>query len=178
MLPSNWETTALWGLVLLAGLIWLAIGLYSLWRAGRMSDRVHALQDLTDFLDTMIKTDHRMPVWIWADGRMQADAAALALIGGPNTANDIGSLVGEEGEGLPAETIASIKEGLQEGKPVPSPVVVDRGNERQQLILDLQWLPSKDSRWPHVIMWVEDLPEPSSGREKVSVVALELRCKA
>jgi len=178
MALSNWETTALWGLILLAALVWFGLGLYSLWRAGRMSDRVQALKDLTDFLDTMIKTDHRMPFWIWADGRLQAEAGALALVGVEETVTDIDGLVGESGRGLPAETIAEIKSGIQEGRQVPSPLVVDRGPEQPQLIIDLQWLPTKDSRWPFVIMWVEELPDQPRSNEKVSVVALELKMKS
>lgn len=175
MVLSSWESTVLWGLALLALLVWFSLGLYSLWRAGRMSDRAQSLQDLTDFLDTMIKTDHRVPIWIWADGRLQADAGALALMGVSDTITDLDGLTGDAQQGLPSETIKAIKGGIEEGQQVPSPLVVERGKHQPQLIIDMQWLPTKDSRWPYAIMWLEESAEQAKGAEKVSVVALELK---
>jgi signal transduction histidine kinase len=166
-----------WVLISAALLIWFALSLYSLWRAGRMSDRVKSLQDLADFLDTMIKTDHRFPVWIWPDGRLQADAGALALVGLPDNVTDLSDLAGEGESGLPDDTIAAIRAGIAEGQQVPSPLVVDRGGNTARLIIDMQWLPSKDSRWPYAIMWLEEALDQPQRSEKVSVRALELKMK-
>jgi len=172
-----WSSAGLWGLIAVALLIWFALSLYAFWRAGRMTDRAQSLQDLADFLDTMIKTDHRYPIWIWPDGRLQADAGALALVGLPDTVTDLSDLTQHDGAGLPAETVAAIRAGLDEGQQVPTPLVVDRGLAAPRLIIDMQWLPSKDTRWPFSIMWLEEALDQPVSTEKTSVRALELRTK-
>jgi len=177
MIAANVSSIGLMMLVAAAFLLWFGLSLYALWRAGRMSDRTQSLQDLAHFLDTMIKTDHRFPVWIWPDGRLQADAGALALVGLPDTVTDINDMAAQNGKGLPDETIAVIRAGLEEGDQSPNPLIVDRGFNAPRLIIDMQWLPSKDTRWPYGIMWIEESLDQPAMSEKASVRALELRTK-
>jgi len=177
MIAENGLSLGLAALVATTLLLWFGLSLYALWRAGRMSDRTQSLQDLAHFLDTMIKTDHRFPIWIWPDGRLQADAGALALVGLPDTVTDIGDLAAENGQGLPEETIALIRAGLDEGEQACNPLIVDRGLNAPRLIIDMQWLPSKDTCWPFGIMWIEESLDQPTSHEKPSVRALELRSK-
>ena len=141
-----------WAILAITLFVWVAATLYAFWRAGRMTDRATALKDLADFLDTMIRTDHRIPIWLWPDGRLQADPAALAIAGFPEHINRLDDLVGEDGDGLPSETVELIRGGVEQGLDVPSPLVVDHGQGRARTIIDLQWLPSRDARWPSGIM--------------------------
>ncbi len=173
----NWSSVGLWVLIGSALLIWFGLSLYAFWRAGRMTDRAQSLKDLADFLDTMIKTDHRFPIWIWPDGRLQAEAGALALIGLSETVGNLSEMVGPKGTGLPRKTIQAIQAGFDDGQQVPSPLVVERGNKAPRLIIDIQWLPSKDTRWPAAIMWLEEALDQPDTPDKKSVRALELRMK-
>jgi len=173
----NWSSVGLWALIAAALLVWSALSLYAFWRAGRMNDRARSLQDLADFLDSMIKTDHRFPVWIWPDGRLQADAGALALIGLPDTVSNLSDMAGAGGTGLPADTIAAIRIGLDEAAQIPGPLIVDRGKRTPRLIIDMQRLPSQDTRWPFGILWLEEAMDQPVSPEKASVRALELRTK-
>ncbi|PCI59870.1 MAG: sensor histidine kinase [Kordiimonadales bacterium] len=177
MFEAGWSTIGLIVVIAVAVLLWFGLSLYGFWRAGRMTDRARSLQDLTSFLDTMIKTDHRFPIWIWPDGRLQADSGALALVGLPDTVSDLSDLAGSDGIGLPRETIDQLRAGLEEGQVVPTPLVVHRGANQSRLIIDMQWLPSKDARWPHGIMWLEESLDHLAPSGKKSVRALELRWK-
>lgn len=103
------------GLVLVTALVWIAATLYAFWRAGRMSDRASSLKDLADFLDTMIRTDHRIPIWLWPDGRLQADAAALSIAGFPDHVSRLDDLAGEGDHGLPPEMVKLIKAASNRG---------------------------------------------------------------
>ncbi len=164
-------------IVAVALFVWIAATLYAFWRAGRMTDRATALKDLADFLDTMIRTDHRIPVWLWPDGRLQADPAALAIAGFPEHVSRLDDLVGENGDGLPSETVELIRGGVERGLDVPSPLVVDHGQGRARTIIDLQWLPSRDARWPSGIMWLEQSVDRPIRTNRSGVRALELRLK-
>lgn len=165
------------GLVLVTALVWIAATLYAFWRAGRMSDRASSLKDLADFLDTMIRTDHRIPIWLWPDGRLQADAAALSIAGFPDHVSRLDDLAGEGDHGLPPEMVKLIKGGVEQGLDVPSPLVVDHGPGKARMIIDLQWLPSRDARWPSGIMWLEQSIDRPVRTNRLGVRALELRLK-
>ncbi|MFC3050368.1 PAS-domain containing protein [Kordiimonas pumila] len=159
-------------------LTWFGVSLYAFWRAGRMNDRAQSLQDLADFLDSMIKTDHRYPIWLWPDGRVQADAGAFSLLGVPEKITNLDDLASStSGKGLPEETIQVIRDGLETGCYVPSPLVIDRGRNKARLIIDIQWLPSKEMRWPYAIMWLEEALENPGIKKRRGVRALELRLK-
>ena len=92
MIEGIGSSVVTWTIVVIVLLIWFALSLYAFWRAGRMNDRAQSLRDLADFLDTMIKTDHRYPIWIWSDGRLQADSGALSLVGLPDTVTNLNEL--------------------------------------------------------------------------------------
>lgn len=171
--PINWT----WLILGLTLVIWISASLYAFWRAGRMSDRASALKDLADFLDTMIRTDHRIPIWLWPDGRLQADPAALSIAGFPEQVSRLDDLVGEAGNGLPEKTVKLIKGGVEQGLDVPSPLVVDHGPGKARTIIDLQWLPSRDARWPSGIMWLEQSLDRPVRTNRLGVRALELRLK-
>ena len=166
-----------WAILAITLFVWVAATLYAFWRAGRMTDRATALKDLADFLDTMIRTDHRIPIWLWPDGRLQADPAALAIAGFPEHINRLDDLVGEDGDGLPSETVELIRGGVEQGLDVPSPLVVDHGQGRARTIIDLQWLPSRDARWPSGIMWLEQSIDRPVRTNRPGVRALELRLR-
>ena len=167
----------LWLILAITALVWVGASLYAFWRAGRMSDRARSLQDLADFLDTMIKTDHRIPVWLWPDGRLQADPAALSIAGFPESVSRLDDLIGEAGHGLPEETVQLIRGGVEQGLDVPSPLVVDNGPGKARMIIDLQWLPARDARWPSGIMWLEQSVDRPVRTNRLGVRALELRLK-
>lgn len=156
---------------------WFAVTLYAVWRAGRMSDRAKASQDLANFLDTMLKTDHRIAIWLWPDGRLQADPTALASLGFDQDAQHLNDLVGENDKGLSQETVEMIKGGASQGLDVATPLVVDIGHNQTRLIIDLQWLPFQDARWPSGIMWIEQSMDRSSRTGPTGVRALELRLR-
>lgn len=166
-----------WLIIAVTALVWVGASLYAFWRAGRMSDRARSLQDLADFLDTMIKTDHRIPVWLWPDGRLQADPAALSIVGFPDSVSRLDDLVGEAGKGLPEATVQLIRGGVEQGLDVPSPLVVDNGPDKARMIIDLQWLPARDARWPSGIMWLEQSVDRPVRTNRLGVRALELRLK-
>jgi signal transduction histidine kinase len=155
----------------------MAASLYAFWRAGRMSDRASALQDLSDFLDTMIKTDHRIPVWLWPDGRLQADGTALSLAGFAENISRLDDMISDTGDGLPQETVELIKAGVSQGVDVPTPLVVDNGPSNARMIIDLQWLPSRDARWPSGIMWLEQSMDRPTRTNLSGVRAVESRLR-
>jgi len=170
------SSIGVWVILIAVLAAWFVLSIYALWRAGRMNDRAQSLQDLADFLDTMIKTDHRYPIWIWPDGRLQADAGAFALIGLSDTTSNLNQLSTDRpGIGLPEETTEIIRAGLESGRDVPSPLIVDRGPGLPRLIIDMQWLPSKEMRWPYAIMWLEESLEKPAKNSRTGVKALELR---
>lgn len=171
--PLNW----VWAILAVTTMVWAAASLYAFWRAGRMSDRASSLRDLADFLDTMIRTDHRIPIWLWPDGRLQADPAALSIAGFPENVARLDDLIGDAGKGLPAKTVKLIKGGVEQGLDVPSPLVVDHGPGKARMIIDLQWLPSRDARWPSGIMWLEQSVDRPVQTNRMGVRALELRLK-
>ncbi len=177
MIEGIGSSVVTWTIVVIVLLIWFALSLYAFWRAGRMNDRAQSLRDLADFLDTMIKTDHRYPIWIWSDGRLQADSGALSLVGLPDTVTNLNELSASGGKGLPLDTIETIKQGLQDRSSVAGPLIIDRGRSLTRLILDMQWLPSKDVRWPYGILWLEEaLDQPGSSRRQ-GVRSMELQLK-
>ena len=176
-MEDNSITPFIWTVVFLIFIVWVCASLYAFWRAGRMSDRATSLKDLANFLDTMIKTDHRIPVWLWPDGRLQADASALALAGFPENVTKLDDLIGDGGKGLPEKTIALIKGGVEQGLDVPSPLVVENGPGRARMIIDLQWLPLRDARWPSGIMWLEQSMDRPVRTNRSGVRALELRLR-
>lgn len=177
MIEGIGSSVVTWSIVVIVLLIWFGLSLYAFWRAGRMNDRAQSLRDLADFLDTMIKTDHRYPIWIWSNGRLQADSGALALVGLPDTVTNLDELSAAGGKGLPLDTIETIKQGLQDRSFVAGPLIIDRGRSLTRLILDMQWLPSKDVRWPYGILWLEEaLDQPGSSRRQ-GVRSMELQLK-
>ena len=177
MSADSWTDTSLMILLVAVGIIWVILSLYAFWRAGRMTDRASSLQDLAEFLDTMIKTDHRYPIWVWPDGRLQADAGALSLIGISGVVTNLEDLSGAEDIGLPKDVLSIVRSSMQEDADLPGPLVVERQKDQPGLIIDIQWLHSKDPRWPHCIMWIEESYENTARSTKQSVRALELRLK-
>ncbi len=171
--PQNW----IWIILAVTAFVWASASLYAFWRAGRMSDRASALKDLADFLDTMIRTDHRIPIWLWPDGRLQADPAALSIAGFPENVSRLDDLVGDADSGIPEGTIQLIRGGVEQGLDVPSPLVVDHGPGKARMIIDLQWLPSRDARWPSGIMWLEQSVDRPVRTNRLGVRALELRLR-
>ncbi len=177
MLEESLTDTVFIGSIIAVVLVWVIVSLYAFWRAGRMTDRSQSLQDLADFLDSMIKTDHRHPIWVWPDGKLQTDGGALSLIGIHRSLTTLNELAGEEGEGLPPEIIEHIKTGVEKGEQQQGPFVVEVAKNQTKLILDIQWLPSKDVRWPSCIVWIEESVENAMRVSKYGVRALEMRLK-
>ncbi|NVJ99501.1 MAG: PAS-domain containing protein [Alphaproteobacteria bacterium] len=167
---------SLWIMVGVAATAWIALALYALWRTGRATDRARSLQDLADFLDTMIKTDRRRPIWLWPGGRLQADADTLELVGLDDTADHLDALVSAD-NGIPAWTVGDLKKTLTSGGSDNSPLVIDQGSNRPRLILDLQRLPGRDERWPSSILWLEESMDRPIRTNRQGVRALELRLK-
>lgn len=168
--------TFVWAILGLAAVAWIVLTLLALWRSGRVTDRARSLQDLADFLDSMIQTDRRHPIWLWPDGRMQADASTLALVGLEVGASHLDELVGAE-NGIPDRTVADIRRNLVSGSDTTDPLVVDRGVNNPRLILDLQWLPARDERWPSSILWLEESLDRPIRTNRQGVRALELKLK-
>jgi hypothetical protein len=148
-------TYAIWAMIAVAAVAWIGLSLYALWRAGRMTDRVHSLQDLAGFLDSMIRADRRHPIWLWPDGRLQADAGTFALMGLPEKANHLDDLTSGIGS-IPAHLVAALKKDLEVGREVDTPYVIHQGRDKPRLIIDVQSLPSVDRRWPSSVLWVEE----------------------
>ncbi|MBL4838114.1 MAG: hypothetical protein JKY34_11110 [Kordiimonadaceae bacterium] len=177
MSASEWSTIGMWAVVAAVFLTWSGVSLYAFWRAGRMNDRAQSLRDLADFLDTMIKTDHRYPIWVWPDGRLQADMGALSLVGLSDNISSLDELVSAGGKGLPANIVEIIRKGLTDSSTVLGPLIVDRGRALSRLIIDVQWLPSKDVRWPFGILWLEEAIDQPTGTRRHGVRSMELQLK-
>lgn len=167
---------SVWAMVAVAILVWIALALYALWRTGRATDRAQSLQDLANFLDTMIQTDRRRPIWLWPDGRLQADADTLALVGLDDTADHLDALAAAD-NGIPDRTVGDLKKGLAAGNAVSAPLVIDQGSNKPRLILDFQWLPGRAERWPSSILWLEESMDRPIRTNRQGVRALELRLK-
>ncbi|WP_417449931.1 PAS-domain containing protein [Kordiimonas sp.] len=165
---------ALWGIIACAAIAWIALSLCALWRAGRMTDRANGLQELTSFLDSMIRSDRRHPIWLWSDGRLQADTGSLALVGLPENARHIDQLAGE-GAVVPADVVSTLKKDMKNGRGGTSPYVVYRGKDRPRLIIDVQTLPTNDNHWPSTVLWVEEVLDRSPKGYGQGVRTLELR---
>ena len=166
----------IWIVIGVAAAAWVGLALYALWRTGRATDRARSLQDLANFLDSMIQTDRRHPIWLWADGRMQADADTLDLVGLDDSARTLDELVTAE-NGIPDRTVADIKRSLSSGGDISTPLIIDRGKNQPRLILDFQWLPARDDRWPASILWIEESMDRATRTNRQGVRALELKLK-
>jgi signal transduction histidine kinase len=167
---------AIWIVIGVAATAWVALALYALWRTGRATDRARSLQDLANFLDSMIQTDRRHPIWLWTDGRMQADADTLDLVGLDEGARTLDELVTAD-NGIPDRTVADLKRSLNSGGDISTPLVIDRGKNQPRLILDFQWLPARDDRWPASILWIEESMDRTARTNRQGVRALELKLK-
>ncbi|WP_262692123.1 sensor histidine kinase [Kordiimonas aestuarii] len=168
------SSLALWGTIACVAIAWIVLSLSALWRAGRMTDRAQGLQDLTSFLDSMIRSDRRHPIWLWADGRMQADAGSLALVGLSEGAQHVDQLVAEGGV-VPHDIVSALKKDLKNGSDGTSPYVVYQGKDRPRLIIDVQTLPTNDEHWPSSVLWVEEVLDRPHRGYRQGVRALELR---
>ncbi len=173
-MPEGWSFSFVCMIVAIIATVWLGVGLYAMWRAGRMSDRAQFLQDLADFLDTMIRTDHRSPIWLWADGRIQADANAMAMAGAASSSLNIQELAVPHGS-LPKDVIEDIRASLSQGKDIKTPIVIDQGNSLPRLILDLQKLSVRDGSWPSTILWLEESSRHPVRTNREGVRSLELQ---
>ncbi len=165
---------SLWIIIAFVALAWVAVSLSALWRAGRMTDRAHSLQELAGFLDTMIRSDRRHPVWLWPDGRLQADVGTLALLGVSGKAHNLDDLA-ERGTVIPSRVVGELKRDLNANKEISSPYVVYQGKDHPRLIIDVQTLPSSGSRWPTSVLWVEEARDRPTRGHRQGVRALELR---
>jgi len=168
------SSLALWGTVALVAAVWIVLSLAALWRAGRMSDRATGLQELTSFLDSMIRSDRRHPIWLWADGRIQADTGSLALVGLTDSARHVDELAAEGGV-IPPDIVSALKKDVKNGTDGTSPYVIYQGKELPRLILDVQPLPTNDDRWPASVLWVEEVRDRPQRGYRQGVRALELR---
>lgn len=167
---------SVWIIIALAAVAWMALTLYALWRTGRATDRAQTLQELADFLDSMIQTDHRRPIWLWPDGRLQADPDTLNLVGLDDTATHLDALAAAE-NGIPDRTVTDLKKSLTSGGDMTTPLVIEQGKNRPRLILDFQWLPARDERWPTSILWLEESLDRPIRTNRQGVRALELKLK-
>lgn len=168
------SSLALWGIVASAALAWIVLGLSALWRAGRLTDRANGLQELTHFLDSMIRSDRRHPIWLWADGRIQADMGSLALVGLGDGASHVDELAADGGV-IPHDIVSALKKDMKNGTDGTSPYVIYQGKDRPRLILDVQPLPTNDDRWPASVLWVEEVRDRPQRGYRQGVRALELR---
>lgn len=169
-------TYTIWIIVAVAAVFWVGLALYALWRTGRATDRAQSLQELADFLDSMIQTDRRHPIWLWPDGRMQADVETLYLVGLEDGANHLDDLAAAD-NGIPDRTVTELKRSLTTGGDISTPLVIEQGKNRPRLILDFQWLPARDEKWPTSILWIEESLDRPIRTNRQGVRALELKLK-
>ncbi len=161
------------GLVFLS---WLLLALYALARAGQSSNKVRRLEAGQHFLQETLKIDRRRPIWLWRNGRIQADSEALAMLGISNSRATLEELIGTEAYGLPRMLAEDLHSALLAGKLMDMSAFLNFGGKRAQVQMDIKPLGGQDSEWPVGVIWLEtvpDLKDPHVGSARTASYAIE-----
>ncbi|WP_308910653.1 PAS domain-containing sensor histidine kinase [Pseudokordiimonas caeni] len=155
---------------------WLLVGLYALWRAGRSADRLKSLRELAQFFDTMLRSDHRHPIWLWESGQVEMASDTRALLGFETPVGHIDELVGNGAVGLPFDVVERVKAALARHMPLKGALVAEYGRGRSRLVIEMQNLALVDERWPSSVLWVEETRNRalSSGYKGVRALSVRL----
>jgi len=165
-----------WGIAAAAFLSWTGAGIYAIWRAGQLNDQIGKLNSLKTFVDNMIKSDRRYPVWIWKDGRVQASPEVTALLQLEGQINSIADLTEGSEQGSATRNIYQrIETALEGGKLDYTSFVADLGSDESQILVDIKRLMSLDDTWPSLVMWLEEYAGNSVALERSGVQALTHR---
>ena len=146
--------------------MWVVVTFYALWRVGKVTDRAHKLDYLSILFDSMLRSDRRIPVWMWRDGRIKLGEGADLLLGVAPLAADLDALngTGSTSGGLPVDTIQLLKEHMSGQYSTRDPMVVPVNNGfAQTLVLDVQHLIPISEKWPIAILWIEETRGESFG---------------
>ena len=185
--PSS--STGLWVLsvAILSSLVWLTTTLFAFWRVGRLSQSIRSAQNKTQLLEQVLKGDARRPIWLWPDGRCQADGAAMALLETSVVLTSIDDLLAILRSGqVQRNGIAISHQGLEsviepDDDPDALTIFVPKNtssriekSEKAEsgLLITVQSLPGLGSQFPDRVLWLAPL---STKAAEISVLQADIR---
>ena len=145
-------------------LLWAAIAFF-LWRRARtQTARLERLQQRVKFSETLIAIQHRRPIWVWQDGRIELPRDTRNLIGLIDMPARVQDLFPGGDAGLPPAIQAPLLGGHVAVQPVAGTPV------RPALLIECQKLasgsvnghagpdgPATDPDWPDAVWWVSEV---------------------
>ncbi len=170
-LPNATPIIAL-GLALLA---WLLLALFLLWRNRKLTTELENQRELAAFFDSLLSSDRRFPIWIWASGQIQADQQALNLMQLQGNVDDLDDLAGDETCGLPVDAVERIRAGIAGAQSPQQPLVARYGDNRPPVLIDIQRLTPQSDDWPVSVLWFEESNVSAMHGASLGLRALEDR---
>jgi signal transduction histidine kinase len=136
---------------------WASAGIYALWRAGQLNDKIGALTSLQSFFDNMIKSDRRHPIWVWDNGSIQTTAEVKALLGVDDTTSSLDEIAANfDLLGLPNKVVGRIQAVINGEKVDQTTFLTALGDDQSQIIVDIKKLVPVDDSWPSIVVWLEE----------------------
>jgi signal transduction histidine kinase len=176
MTLSALQTYIVWAIVAGVFITWASAGVYALWRAGQLNDKIGALTSLRSFFDNMIKTDRRHPVWVWGDGAIQTTPEVRNLLGINDAVSSLDEFSAKVGmPGLPKKVVKHIRSVMNGEKVEQTTFVADLGTDRTQIIVDIKKLMPVDESWPALVVWLEEYTGNSIALGRSGVHAMQFR---
>jgi signal transduction histidine kinase len=158
---------------------WASAGVYALWRAGQLNDKIGALTSLQLFFDNMIKSDRRHPVWVWSDGSIQTTSEVHNLLGFQKTVDTLEAFSANfDLLGLPQKVVERIQAVLNGEKVDQTTFLAALGEDRSQIIVDIKKLIPVDESWPAIVVWLEEYAGNSIVLGRSSVHAMQFRVES
>ncbi len=157
----EWSDTAIIIIALIICLIWATIVLILVRRLQHLQGRFARQKDTIDLFDTVMRSDHRYPIWVWPDGRIQAGQNTLSILGMTKKITHISDLIDltetkKQTVGLNQHAIDLIMAALNEKQAFEPTLLIEQGPAKATLVLDMQLLDRVNDQWPQAILWIEE----------------------
>lgn len=135
---------------------WIPVIVFVVWRSRKQARELAYLKSQSSFFDSLLSSDRRFPIWIWASGRVQADQSAFTLLNLTGNIDELEDLIGEAGSGLTRDTVERLRAGATGAQGAQQPLVVRYGSERPPVLIDIQRLNPGSDDWPTLVLWLEE----------------------
>ncbi|GHF16678.1 two-component sensor histidine kinase [Kordiimonas sediminis] len=161
---------------------WVLVTFYALWRVGKITDRARSLESMTGFLEAMIRSDHRLPIWVWRSGAVQLGDSVMAVLSlqkRPEVLTDL--FPGDEGiGGLPVTVVEDIEAELRGEKSTEGAIVAEIPGTDEKILIDHQHLIPLSDQWPVSVVWIEEaaglgLAQLAAGTARASYRSMDYR---
>jgi len=159
------EDTALITFLALAvvGAVWLGAALFAFWRSGRLASKLRTADGLAHFINGLLQSGRRHPIWIWPNGSLQMAGDSRALLGLADDVVHLDQLSAGQESGLPLQVVDLIRQALEDVTSLSDTISVDAGQEGRQLQVDMQIIKSPGKFWPKAVVWLEETFERRTG---------------